>query len=117
MEPPPPEDEGELLALAGEEVFFELPEPHDAGFVRGDVNDDGGLDISDAISSLVHLFSGGQAPYCADAADADDSGVVDISDPIVVLQFLFRGGASIAAPYPERGFDGTPDELFCSARE
>lgn len=84
----------------------------DVTIFRGDSNDDGTVNISDASFTLSYLFLGGTEPRCPDAADANDDGRVDVSDPVVTLWTLFGGeAASIAAPYPELGFDATPDEL------
>ena len=82
-------------------------------FVRGDSNDDGEVDLSDAVTTLNHLFMGGVHPSCLDAADCDDDGVVNITDPIFLLQFLFLGGVEPSAPFPEPGPDGTDDGLRC----
>ena len=46
----------------------------DAPFRRGDVNDDGGVDISDPIGVLDYLFNGSQAIDCLDATDVNDTG-------------------------------------------
>jgi hypothetical protein len=83
----------------------------DITIFRGDSNDDGAVDLSDASYTLNWLFSGGPEPVCPDAVDANDDGKLDISDPIAVLQTLFLGTVSIAPPYPERGLDTTPDTL------
>jgi hypothetical protein len=96
-----------------EETAFLVAEAHDASFIRGDANDDGNFDVSDPVAVLTFLFRGGSAPYCADAADANDSGDVDISDSILMLTSLFLGESGVVAPYPERGFDATADELSC----
>lgn len=77
-------------------------------FVRGDANGDGGVDVSDAVSLLEHLFVFGSIP-CRDAGDANDDGSLDISDAIYVLSYLFGGGATPAAPFPDCGADPTPD--------
>jgi|GEM_PF-502610 len=74
------------------------------------------IDISDAISLLGHLFLGGPAPPCRDAADANDDGAVDISDAIKILAHLFGGGAAdvtLLQPWPEPGIDPTEDPLGC----
>ncbi len=105
---------GGSLEQFGADSFFQIDEIHDASFTRGDANDDGSVDLADAIYVLFYLFQGGSTPYCADASDTNDNGVVEISDPIGVLQYLFQNGAPIAAPYPLSGYDGTPDGLFCS---
>ena len=81
-------------------------------FVRGDANADAGLDISDAISTLLHLFAGAKTD-CRDALDADDNGALQITDPIYSLQFLFAGGRSPPSPFPASGPDNTSDELGC----
>ena len=78
----------------------------DLYFVRGRVNDGEQVDLSDAVSLLAYLFTGGEAPDPLAAGDVNDDGGLDISDPIYLLNFLFLGGPSIPAPYPEPG----PDE-------
>ena len=90
-----------------------MDDEHDASFVRGDTNEDGAFDISDPVSTLLHLFQGLAGPYCRDAADADDDGTVDISDPVVMLDYLFRAGDALPHPFGSRGFDETADTLFC----
>jgi formylglycine-generating enzyme required for sulfatase activity len=82
-------------------------------FRRGDANDDGGIDLSDAIFVLRFLFSGGgTAPSCPDAADANDDGSPDLGDPIFLLNYQFRGGAAPPSPGPMNcGPDPTPDSL------
>jgi hypothetical protein len=81
-------------------------------FIRGDSNRDGGVDLSDAVATLVHLFSGGSIS-CKDAADGNDDGKVDISDPVYVLTHLFLGGEEPKAPFPAAGIDPTDDALGC----
>ena len=101
------------LADGPVDSLFEVAEVHDASLIRGDANDDGLVNLSDAVFLLGHLFQETAAPYCLDAADTNDSGVVDISDPILILNVLYQGSGSIRSPFPEKGFDSTPDELFC----
>jgi hypothetical protein len=80
----------------------------DLWFVRGRVNRDDQVNISDAIALLDHLFSGGDGPDPRAAGDLNDDGEVNISDPIFLLEVLFRGGREIPLPYPEPGPDPTP---------
>lgn len=82
-------------------------------FRRGDANGDGSVDIADPITVLLHLFAGGDAPGCLDAADADDSGLLDLSDAVRLLQFLFLGGIAPAEPFEGCELDATADELAC----
>jgi len=82
------------------------------GFRRGDSTADGPIDITDAVYILSHLFLGGEAPRCPDAADSNDDGVLDISDPLSMLGFLFLGGAAPPAPGPrDCGPDPSADGL------
>jgi hypothetical protein len=71
-----------------------------AHFTRGDCNGDGERDISDAIFSLDHLFTGGSAPDCNEACNSNNSDAHDIADAIHLLGFLFQGTASPTHPFP-----------------
>ncbi|MBN1441546.1 MAG: lamin tail domain-containing protein [Planctomycetes bacterium] len=93
---------------------FQQPDEATA-FRRGDVNADGGTDLTDAISALMFLFLGGAAPPCLKAADVDDNGALEISDPIGLLQYLFSFGGAPRSPFPDCGSDSTPDALSCDA--
>jgi hypothetical protein len=81
-------------------------------FVRGDANEDGRLEHSDAVSVFSYLFLGGPGP-CEDALDADDRGSIEITDGIYVLGFLFLGGPAPPPPFPDAGSDPTADDLDC----
>jgi hypothetical protein len=87
--------------------------PSAVPFIRGDANFDGRLNISDPVYTLAFLFTGGESPYCADAADADDSGGHNITDAIATLNHLFLGAEPLPAPYPREGEDPTADGLGC----
>jgi hypothetical protein len=81
-------------------------------FIRGDVNGDDEVDLSDAVRILIGLFAG--VPLsCPDAADIDDTGNVDLADPIGILSFLFLAAPSPPPPFPGCGADPTPDDLAC----
>ena len=85
-------------------------------FRRGDCNDDGSFDISDAIYMLSVLFPGAMtppSPACPDACDANDDGNLDIADAIRKLDGLFGGGLLPGAPHPDCGTDPTADALDC----
>ena len=86
-------------------------------FTRGDVDQGGRLDITDAIRILEKLFAGGQGIGCDDAADVDDDGSLTVSDPIFLLGALFHGGPPPSVPFPGCGEDPTADGLSCAAFE
>ncbi|MBN1419809.1 MAG: hypothetical protein JXP34_13600 [Planctomycetes bacterium] len=83
----------------------------DITIFRGDSNSDGEVEMADASYTLNWLFLGGTAPRCPDEADTNDDGRIDVSDPIAILATLFLGASNIAPPYPEIGYDTTPDDL------
>ncbi len=86
-------------------------QPGGALFRRGDANNDGSVNIADAVTVLGHLFSGSPLPDCPDAADGNDDGSLNIADGVTILSYLFAGG-ELAAPGAEVcGLDESADEL------
>lgn len=85
----------------------------------GDSNGDASVDISDAVFTLLHLFSGGTAPGCLRQADANSDGDVDVSDAIYLLGYLFQGGDKLpgwtGCTRAEHCVLGTW-EIFCMGR-
>ena len=57
----------------------------------GDVDNDGGVDISDAVYLIQYIFAGGPAPANLCAGDVTGDTIVDISDVIAILSFVFLG--------------------------
>ena len=94
-----------LLATAGLEG--------QQAFVRGHVDEDGTVNLSDGVQVFRYLFQGDPEPPCLDAADADDSGLLNLTDGIHILSFLFQGGPPPGTPYPACGSDTSADELGC----
>lgn len=99
-------DSSPSIGMDNEEVIPETP------FRRGDCNDDGGVNIADALSAINVLFSTGAFRPCGDACDANDDGREDISDPISILNHLF-GGADIPDPFAICGFEAEADQVPC----
>ncbi len=85
-------------------------------FRRGDTNQDGGRDISDAVRLLSYLFGlKGRDLDCKKAADANDDGSLNIADAVHLLTFLFASLETLPAPYETCGTDQTDDELTCDS--
>ena len=70
-------------------------------FKRGDADANGQLELTDAVFTLLWLFSGGTQPTCLDAADADNNGAVELTDGVYSLLYLFSGGSAPPAPGPD----------------
>ena len=86
-------------------------------FRRGDANNDGHVNISDAIFILRYAFGRGDAPTCADSADANDDGVLNTDDVLTLLEALFESGGPLPLPLSLLcGLDPTEDELGCGGQ-
>jgi len=79
----------------------------DRNFHRGDPNDDGDLNLSDALFILRYLFTSGDETRCKESSDANDDGDVNIADPIFILQYLFLGALG-GNRFPPPGPPGDP---------
>jgi hypothetical protein len=86
------------ITIQGPRITFTEPV-----FIRGDVNGDGVVLMSDTVVLNASLT--------IDAADVNDDGVVDVSDREYLLEFLFSGGDQPPPPFDEPGVDPTPDDL------
>ncbi len=97
------------------QISTEIVVPADSLFVRGEVNNDGNIDIADLVFMLAFLFSQGEVPTCLDAADTDDDGILTITDPLFLALYIFLQGLPPPAPFPVCGLEPLPDtdELTC----
>ncbi len=66
------------------------------GPIRGDFDLSSAIDISDLVSLVSFMFSGGAASDCFEEADINGSGGIDISDLVSLVSFMFSGGAAPA---------------------
>lgn len=98
------------------DLFVARLSPTGSGrFIRGDSNDDGHVNLADAVFSLSRLFGGrGEGADCLQAADSDDDGEVTLTDSVFLLQYLFRSGPRPPAPFESCGIDMTVDALGCA---
>ncbi len=101
------------LRLVNDRGSAEFADAYAYGFIRGEANGDGAIDLSDGINILAVLFLGEGELACFDAADATDDGQLDVSDGIRIFGYLFLGGEPPAAPFPDPGFDETDDAFGC----
>ncbi len=87
------------------------PRNIDQYWQRGDANDDGKLDLSDAVYGLKYLFSGGGPIRCLELGDLDNDGKIALNDPIYLLNHLFQGGHPPATPENIEEQDGNDRPL------
>ena len=104
----PPEEVDQLLQW----IACGAPKlPQGAPYLRGDPNDDGNQDISDALAVLFFLFQGTVSLTCMDAADVDGNGLIQLTDVIHLLRYLFL---SDPPPPPPLDACGGPLQIGCS---
>ncbi len=80
-------------------------------FLRGDINGDGVVDVTD-LSLITRVINGTLSLPNFDAADVNDDGVITMSDRTALQEFLV-GGEPPAAPFPHVGSDPTDDAIGC----
>jgi hypothetical protein len=101
----------ELIGLDGNPITASGVQGSSCGpvkpvFIRGDVNADGAIDLSDPSSLFGFLFRGDPGEIgCQAAADADDDGAVTIADALFLLRYQFAGGREPSTPFPRCGTD------------
>jgi hypothetical protein len=101
------------------EAISIIPRP----FHRGDPNQSGTTDISDAITIFGFFFLGDPATVsCRESADTNNDSTIDISDGIYLLSWLFTGGSAPVAPgapatpcgLDDTDLPGSPGDLGCT---
>ena len=81
----------------------------DIPFVRGDANDDGRVNVADAVTILAAKLIGGATLVCEAAGDANGDETANMADAIYVLQYRFLHGPVPAEPFPLCGIDAGAD--------
>lgn len=76
-----------------------------SGYICGDANASGGVDIDDVVWLIAYIFSGGPEPIPYESGDANCAGGVDIDDVVWLIAYIFSGGN---APC-DTDDDGSPD--------
>lgn len=102
------------LVLLGDQDFVSVLYNRTQAFLRGDLDGNSALEITDVIVLLDQLFASAPPNPCEDVGDANDDGSVDVADAVALLAYLFIPGAAIIpSPFPDCGTDPTFDALDC----
>ncbi len=64
----------------------------EAGFRRGDANNDSRVSVSDVVYLVNYLFKGGPPPTPLIAANVNCDTSVSVSDVVYLINYLFKGG-------------------------
>ncbi len=65
----------------------------DPSYAFGDCNEDGVVNIADAVFLVNYIFAGGPAPVPRLRGDINRDGIVNVSDAVRILRYLFFGEA------------------------
>ncbi|MBC8262267.1 MAG: hypothetical protein H8E43_10660 [Planctomycetia bacterium] len=84
------------------------------GFLRGDINGDQFIDLSDPVLLLEEIFGSGTGLPCESSADINIDGSLQLDDVITLLGFVFSGSPhALPAPFPNCDLDINPTVLTC----
>jgi M6 family metalloprotease-like protein len=61
-------------------------------FIRGDVNADSSVNVSDVVYLINYLFIGGPPPDPMAAGDANCDGTINVNDVVYLINYLFISG-------------------------
>jgi hypothetical protein len=64
----------------------------DREYIRGDANDDGNINVGDAVFIINYIFRGGPPPNHPEAAEANCDGNINVGDAVYIISYIFRGG-------------------------
>jgi hypothetical protein len=83
-------------------------------FIRGNCNDDGIVNIADAVYILSALFQSGADPIdCPEGCDANKDGFNDSSDAVYILNYRFLQGPTPPSPFPNCGTEPGQEPEDC----
>jgi len=64
----------------------------------GDADNDGQVNIGDAVRIISYVFKQGDAPPCLDEGDASADGAVNVGDAVHLINYIFKGGPEPTCP-------------------
>ncbi len=60
--------------------------------VPGDANNDGKVNVGDAVYIIGYVFRGGPEPPCLQEGDANGDVKINVGDAVYIIGYVFRGG-------------------------
>jgi len=69
-----------------------------SGYVCGDANGDGVVNIGDAVYIINYIFKNGAAPYPLEAGDSNCDGVINVGDAVYIVNYIFKNGSEPCCP-------------------
>jgi len=84
-------------------------------YVCGDADNNGLVNIADAVYLIDYIFNGGSEPIPFQAGDVNNDGLVNISDVVYIIDYIFGGGPAPCEPsekYSAIGEDWTLEQVL-----
>jgi len=93
---PLPSSEGTMYVTVTKHNYIPYQgQVYTIGYMRGDANGDGWINVNDVVYLINYLFVDGPPPVPSEeAGDANCDGSVNVSDVVYLINFLFVGGPS-----------------------
>jgi len=61
-------------------------------YICGDANDDGDLNVADAVFLINYVFNSGAAPVPVCVGDANNDGDTNVADAVYMINYVFKSG-------------------------
>ena len=74
----------------------------------GDVNNDGEVDIADAVCIVNHIIGKPNAVYIEEAADTNGDNDIDIADAVCIVNYVIGRIAALPPPAEDTGSQSAP---------
>lgn len=72
--------------------------PDVCGYMCGDANGDGKINVGDAVYNVSYIFRGGPAPTPLAGGDANCDNKLNVGDAVYLVGYVFRGGFAPCCP-------------------
>ena len=101
--------------------IFESLSATSPSFLRGDVNQDGEVNILDSNDLLRFFYDKEYEPPCLESADVNNDGLVQLDDALQLISYVTHGLSPPALPFPACGRDpdepGSEKDIGCLSHE
>jgi len=68
------------------------------GYLCGDANTDGTVNVGDAVFLIRYVFNGGPGPVPYPVGDVNSDGSANVGDAVYLITFIFKGGLPPGCP-------------------